>query len=122
MTKKHNNARRAKCSKNAAALALAKAHFDLEPSITHIFRIAEKPGKEEADSEPIKLLEVNENTVPTGIVPLQFSANETIPYTTVIAEITPAEFDMINSGELEMPKGWIIAEEFARPGKTIGAK
>ena len=105
---------RSKPSKNAVAKELARKHFDLEPGMRHIFRVTN--GERESNaSEPIILLEVNEHTVPAGLMPLQFGPNETIPYATVIAEITPDEYRLVSAGKLKLPRGWRIAEELTRP-------
>jgi hypothetical protein len=122
MAKKNAGTIRVNASKNAAALSLATKHFELEPGLIRIFRMVAKPGAADVETAPIILLEVNENTVPTGILPLYFGPDEITPFPVVIVEITPAEFGMVKSGELKLPKGWVKAEEFARPGKAIGAK
>jgi hypothetical protein len=37
-----------------------------------------------------------------------------IPYPSVIAEVTPDEFDRIRLQELKLPDGWTIDEEYPR--------
>ncbi len=112
----------AKTAKNAAARALAAKHFELENGIIHIFRVQSEAESAGAKSEPIKLLEVNENTVPTGIMPLHFGPTEAFQYSSVIIEITPIEFERIKSDKLKLPMGWAIGEEFPRPGNAVGAR
>jgi hypothetical protein len=46
------------------AKEIAKKHYEVEAGLVQVFRIVGKA--EESRSEPIKLLEVNENTVPTA--------------------------------------------------------
>ena len=61
-------------------------------------------------SEPIKLLEVNENTVPSGIMPLGFGPAPAagINFSYVIIEVTPDEYRLIQSEELKLPHGWTV--------------
>ena len=47
-------------------------HYDIEPGITRIFKLRDKPEFEELSSSPIKLLEINIDTPPSGIMPLYF--------------------------------------------------
>src|SRR5207248_3803137 len=74
------------------AKELAKKHYEVEAGLVHIFRIVGKA--EESRSEPIKLLEVNEDTVPTGVMPLGFDPAPAggIPFPSIIIELTPYEF------------------------------
>ncbi len=92
--------------KDAVTLELAKFHYSTQPEITEIFRLT-VPQFEDAPNEPIKLLGVNPETVPTGITPLSFRP---IPasgvYPSVVVEITPDEFNRVRSGELSLPFGW----------------
>jgi hypothetical protein len=61
--------------------------------------------------EPIKLLEVNANTLPTGSVePIPFSATRDVPFVTEIAEISPDEFVEIARGRLTLPPGWSVED------------
>jgi hypothetical protein len=62
-------------------------------------------------------LEVNADTVPTGVVPLHFGPAPAsgIPYPSVIVEVTPGEFDRIRARELPLPAGWEVGEELPRP-------
>lgn len=74
------------------------------------------------DIEPIKLLEVNENTVPAGVMPLHFGPAPAIGITfpSVIVEVTPDEYKKIQSQELKLPKGWDEREALAMPPGTVG--
>ncbi len=103
-----------KTSKDVVAKRLARKHFEIEGGLTHIFRIT---GTAEAsDSEPIKLLEVNEATVPSGVMPLHFGAAPAsgIPYPSVIVEVTPEEYEKIVAQTVKLPKGWLIGEELLK--------
>ena len=59
--------------------------------MTQIFRITGSSDGEFRPNEPIKLLEVNENTVPAGIMPIQFGPSPAsgLNYPTIIVEVTP---------------------------------
>ena len=68
--------------------------------------------------ERIILLEVNSNTVPAGIMPLHFSPvpSAGIHYhPSVIMEVTPDEFEKIQTGELKLPNNWTMGEEIPKP-------
>lgn len=59
-------------TKDEEARELARKHYQVEAGLTHVIRIGGDAEVEFRPSEPIKLLEVNENTVPSGIMPIQF--------------------------------------------------
>jgi hypothetical protein len=46
-----------------------------------------------------------------------FSPSESIPFATVIAEVTPEEFERIQRAELTLPNGWSLlnTQLFVRP-------
>lgn len=103
-------------AKYQAAKRLSEWHFEVEPGMRQIFYI-ELPG------ERIALLEVNEHTPPTGSVePFVFAPSEDIPYTTVVAEITPEELKQIydDPRSLPLPEGWNLgtARVFEAPRRA----
>lgn len=103
-------------TKDEAARELAHWHFGVEPDLRQVIRLV--TDNEEDPGEPIKLLEVNAATVTTGSVePFAFAPSESVPFPTVIAEVTPEDFDKIERGELELPRGWSLAKalRFKRP-------
>ena len=57
-------------TKGAIAAVLAGAHVEAEPAITRIIRLV--ADAETQAAEPIKLLEVNPATSPSGIVAIAF--------------------------------------------------
>ena len=97
-------------------MELAQRHYELESGLTQIFRITDQAEPSVVRAEPIKLLEVNENTVESGIMPLHFGPAPAsgIPYSSIIVEVTPNEFERIRSHELKLPEGWEIGEELPR--------
>ena len=94
--------------KDNAARSLATSHSEVEESICKIVRL--RSANEDEDSEPIKLLEVNVDTVVAGIVPVTFGPGEDVPYPSIVVEVTPDELDRIEKGELELPPEWQMGE------------
>lgn len=108
--------------KAAVAEHLANKHYQVEEGLTQVFRITANAEVEASRTEPIKLLEVNENTVESGIMPLHFGPVPAvgIPYPSIIVEVTPNEFRKIQSHELKLPEGWEIGEELPKPAENTG--
>jgi len=108
--------------KAKAAKELAKKHYQVETGLKRIFRVTGTVEVEIVSSEPIKLLEVNENTVPSGVMPLGFDAVPAagIPFPSVIIEVTPAEFAQIQTRELKLPYGWGLSDEIPKPPDATG--
>jgi hypothetical protein len=102
--------------KDEVARILAHKHYDIEPGITRIFKLRDKPEFESLAGAPIKLLEINADTAPAGIMPLHFGPvpGSGISYPSVIVEVTPDEFERIQSRELKLPDGWTIGEEYPK--------
>ncbi|HTU88862.1 MAG TPA: hypothetical protein VMF69_02085 [Gemmataceae bacterium] len=109
-------------AKVAAAKELAKKHYEVEDGLMRIFRLTSQAELEASRSEPIKLLEVNENTVPSGVMPLHFGPVPAIgiPFPSIIVEVTPEEFTKIKTRELKLPKGWEIGEELPKTAESRG--
>ena len=102
-------------AKDAAARRLIEWHFTVEPELREVYRIV--TDDEGSQEEPIRLLEVNAATVPSGRVePFTFSPTKEIPFRTAIAEITPEELASFRSHPEVLPKGWSLsrAERFDR--------
>jgi hypothetical protein len=99
------------------ARLLARKHYQVEPGITQIFTLRDPPEAEALPDTPIKLLEVNANTVATGVVPLRFgpAPAEGMHFPSVIVEVTPAEFRTIRAGKLPLPGGWRLGELIPKP-------
>ena len=62
--------------------------------------------------EPVKLLEVNPNTIAVGVQPIYFAADAAagIRFPSVVIEVTPEEYQQILDGHLPLPQGWALAE------------
>lgn len=104
-------------TKDEEAMTLARKHYEGEPGLTHVFRITGTAEAEVRPAEPIKLLEVNSQTVPSGILPLQFGPSPAsgLNYPTVILEVTPDEYRRIRAEELPLPHGWRVGDLIPRP-------
>jgi hypothetical protein len=110
--------------KTRVARDLANRHYQTETGLTRIFRLSGSAEVEMRPFEPIKLLEVNENTFASGVQPLQFGPAPAsgVPFPSVIVEVTPDEFIRIQSKEIPLPKGWILGDELPKPsGETGGS-
>jgi len=98
-------------TKEQTAQALANAHFALDEDLTHIFRVIEPD--EINPLRPVKLLEICSSTPEMGISPVGFNADPArgIFHPSVIIEVSPAEYDRLQRGELTLPHKWTISEE-----------
>ena len=107
-------------SKDETAQLLAAIHYDVEPEMREIYRVVADPLAEARDDEPVKLLEVNDGTIATGIMPLYFRRLPTdgIQHSSVIIEITPDEYSRVRTGELPLPHGWSLAGLIPRANGT----
>jgi hypothetical protein len=94
--------------KDEVATILVTAHREAEPGIVRIVRLVS--AHDEAESgEPVKLLEVNPATSPSGILPIAFAADPpAVPFPSVVVEVTPDEFARIQEGQLVLPNGWTL--------------
>ena len=113
---------RAMEDKEAARKRLARAHYELEPGITEIFTIWGDRAYEALPGEPIKLLEVNRDTIPSGIMPLGFNPAPAsgFPFPSVIIEVTPQELERIRRQELVLPHGWTLGPLIPRTDSDNG--
>ena len=95
------------------AAALARAHYEIEPGLRAIYRLE---GPDPNDLR-IKLLEVNEQTVATGIVPVGFPPHPAtgLHYPSVVIEVTPQEYEALQSKQLNLPAGWEVRDVYQRP-------
>jgi hypothetical protein len=83
-----------------AAEQLAKSH-SVEESVQEIYLGNSDPD----DTQVVRLLEVNNDTIPVGIQPVYFMQDKNFPFATCIIEVTQKEFDDIPE-QLELPKEW----------------
>jgi hypothetical protein len=94
---------------------LAQKHYEIEQGVLDIFEIKAVAGPA-AYRDRIRLLEVNENTIPSGVVPIPFDPLPAsgIHYPSVIVEVTPEEFAKIQNSELTLPFGWEVGGHIPR--------
>ena len=103
-------------TKDQAAADLIQWHFRIEPGLTVVFRVLS--DNEDDPNEPIKLVEVNAETVATGsFEPYRFAPTKDTPYPTSIAEVTPEEIEALRSTPGAIPDSWNLerARTFRRP-------
>jgi hypothetical protein len=105
--------------KAAVAKELAKRHFQAEAGLQTIIRLTGSAEVEVRHAEPIKLLEVNTNAIPSGVLPISFGPAPAsgITYPSTIVEVSPEEFAKIKTQELKLPHGWILGEELPKPSE-----
>jgi hypothetical protein len=103
--------------KKDVAKLLAERHYQVEPTVINIVIVEASPEAEARPEEPIKLLEVNEATIPSGIMPIEFGPHPSsgILYPSVIMEVTPEEYVEIKQGRLPLPEHWHLGETIPRP-------
>ncbi|MDA1053253.1 MAG: hypothetical protein O3C40_22605 [Planctomycetota bacterium] len=98
------------------ARKLADVHYNIEPGITEIYRVTGSAQDGGQADEPIILLEVNENTIPSGIMPLSFGPSPAIGFehSSIIIEVTPDEFESIKRLDMPLPNGWRLGDLLER--------
>jgi hypothetical protein len=103
-------------SKDGVARRLAEAHFHVDPGLTSIYRLV-APDREASATEPIKLLEVSNETPASGVMPISFGPHmpSGIIFPSVIVEVTPEEFERIQRREMPLPHGWELGAQYHRP-------
>ena len=102
--------RRQQVDKAVFARELAAAHLRQEDTISRIVRLVS--GREADADEPLKILEVNSETFPSGIVPIYFGTSDSFPVPTILIEITDEEFEKLQRNELRLPEDW-------QPGEVL---
>jgi len=109
--------------KDDVAKRLAQEHFKIEPGLQRVLRLSRTDGGDDLAAEPIMLLEVNADTIATGIQPLHFGPAPAhgITCSSVIIEVTPDEFRQIQDRTLRLPSGWELGEELPKPATATGA-
>lgn len=84
------------------ARILAKAHREADPDTFEV-RLARDP-----EGKVIRLIEVTKALFTTNgeVLPFEFSPSTDIPYASVVAVLSPKEWDMLQHGKIKLPKGW----------------
>lgn len=101
-------------TKDEIVESLARSHYEIEPGMKRIFRLLSPD--ETALDEPIKLLEISDETIAGGIVPIYFGPypRSGVVYPSVIVSITPAEYERLAVGDLTLPHGWQVGQSYER--------
>jgi hypothetical protein len=96
---------------------LATRHYEIEDGITDIFAIKEAlEANRSGNGDTIRLLEVNQNTIPYGVMPIPFAPapDSGIHFPSVIVEVTPEEFEKIMNKEIPLPPDWEIGDRIPK--------
>ena len=108
--------------KSAAAKEWAEGTYETNYS-EKIFRLVGTKEEEASPDEPIKMLEVDPDTIPVGIEGLYFGKGRghkadnfwLTAYSWVLIAITPDEFISLQDGSLKLPNGWKLGQSYKRP-------
>ncbi len=98
----------------------AQVHFQVDSGLIDAYRLV-APGEREAEpTEPVKLLEVNRETVELGLCPVYFSADPRngARYSLVVIEVTPNEFTEDLPAQIEREFGWTLGERIELPKRN----
>ena len=95
-------------TKDMVARELAQSYAEAEEAVSKVIRVVS--DREDDESEPIKLLEINADTPAAGVVPVIFGSSDDVPYPSIVVEVTPEEFRKIEGGELDLPEGWKLGQ------------
>lgn len=106
--------------KRRYAQKMARRQYAIDPGMQKIFWVLGPTKAEQDASEPVKLLQVNKDTMATGILPLFFPIipEEGFPFRSVIIEITPEEYKKVKSRELNLPNGWKLGPLIPPAGRN----
>ncbi|MFQ5633442.1 MAG: hypothetical protein ACE5I1_32140 [bacterium] len=94
-----------------AVAYLAQNNFEVEDGLERIVWLRQGANDE------IRLIEVNRNGIPTGRVEVfYFAPSEDVPFETYLSDITPKEWQQVLSGEIPLPKDWVLknSKEYLR--------
>jgi len=107
--------------RSTAAERLAQIHYQSE-STGEVYEYWSCVGGSESN-EPIKLLEVNRDTIASGIVPLSFGPlpESGVLVGSTIIEVTPEEHEQIKNGNIRLPEGWEESRWIPKAPETAGA-
>lgn len=111
-------------SKDEVAQEMARQYYAGDPALLEVIRIIH-PGKEEDPREPIKLLEVNDDAIPSGVIlPIGFPPHRPsgMYYPTEIIQIAPEELEKVRNQELPFPDGWVLDIHYDRSGEPLNVE
>ena len=101
-------------AKRLVAERIAERDYKAIPSIEHICRLV--GDDEDRPDEPVKMLEVDSETIPSGMQPLCFGncPEQGIAYPCTLITVTPEEFASIKDGSMRLPNGWRHEQSYSR--------
>jgi hypothetical protein len=87
---------------DTVAKDLVRHHFEIEPHIERIVWLA-------SEGDEIRLIEITPEAIPSGMVhPFPFHPTPEVPYRTLVADVTPDEWNKIQRQEIPLPQGWSL--------------
>lgn len=95
---------------DALARWYARAHLKTDPGIESVYYLPHHAGE-----RSIRLVEVNHllaEQLDTSLVPINFgidTGTET-EHRLLVLDVTPTQWDRINSGTLQLPRGWSLTD------------
>lgn len=107
-------------TRRQVAIELTKSHISASSAIQNVIRCDTENNNE---SSPILLLEITEDTIPVGVLPIIFAPTQEFPYPVSILVLTPGEFDKLKTGDLSLPVGWqfdeVLFESYMKPRSQV---
>ena len=103
--------------RDAITRSFGEKQYEFGQHITKVYSINSDRDDFRNTSTPIRILQVNSETIPTGVLPLRFGPVPALgihhPY--VIVEITPDEFTKVEKKEMPLPHGWTLGRLIPKP-------
>jgi len=82
---------------------LVQSHFETETTIDEIVWLRNGDDKE------IRLIEINRETLPSrSVEAFYFAPSKEVPLPVRIADVTPGEWQEVQSGSIPLPVGWTL--------------
>jgi hypothetical protein len=101
---------------NSAAESLIQEHFELDPSLENVIWFNSDKTAE------IRLLEITSETFPAGaVLSYYFPPDDEFPYATIMAQITPEEWQKVLRNEIPLPEGWTLENYKTYSRETVAA-
>lgn len=93
----------------------AVQHLNTDPGIVKVYYLPENAGPRE-----IRFLEVNELVCapePEALKPIDFGVDmgSDREHSLLVIDVTPAQLEQINSGDLQLPAGWTLDSAVVYP-------
>lgn len=104
--------------RDSAATWYAQRHFETDSGVEHIFYLPTN-----APPREIRLLEVNDLIAEmTPLEPLDFGVaiDGAEQHTLYVLDVTPAQWEAIQTKELPLPTGWTLEERKELGRRSIG--